>query len=45
MNNDGKKGWFLMFFYSRYMVQGIFACDFTAVPQVTKTHDMIHLET
>ena len=44
MKNDGKKGWFLMFFYSRDMVQGIFACDFTAVLQVTKTHDMMLLE-
>jgi hypothetical protein len=44
MKNDGKKGWFLMIFYSRDTVQGIFASDFTAVLQVTKTQDMIHLE-
>ncbi len=44
MKNDGKKGWFLMIFYPQDTVHGIFACDFTAVLQVTKTHDIIHFE-
>ena len=33
-----------MIFYPQDTVQGIFASDFTAVLQVTKTHDMILLE-
>lgn len=33
-----------MIFYSQDTVHGIFACDFTAVLQVTRTHDMMHLE-
>ena len=44
MKNDGKKGWFLMIFYSQDTGHDIFACDFTAVLQVTRIHDMIHLE-
>ncbi len=33
-----------MFFYSHDTVRGIFACDFTVVLLVTKTHDMMLLE-
>ena len=33
-----------MIFYSRDTGHGIFASDFTAVLQVTKTHDMMLLE-
>ena len=44
MKNDGKKGWFLMIFYSRDTGHGIFASDFTAVLQVTRPQNVTFLE-